>query len=325
MIWFVVALCASISFVFAGLEAGILSVNRVRLQHYARSGNQAAVKLERLLREPGQLLVTVLLVTNFLNILAIALSTRELVRAFGHWGYLISFLVWLPLYLFVMQLLPKALFRRFPFRALAAFSQLLWVSVAILSPLVNAGARLASVFYPRDRRPEQKVLIAREDVKYFMTESERVGTLTKLERAMILNIVDFRSIKARDVMTPIGQIETISSGESLESLFRICRSRNLDRLPVTGPDGRISGQVNVFDALVGDGSAGKKVEAFQRRIVVAAPDEPAYVLFRKLRTARAGLAVIVHAGEQPLGIVSASDLISRLVSVAAPEAVSGEA
>ena len=88
MTWLAVALCLLVSFVFSGIEAGILSVNRVRLRHRVDElRDRAAIRLDRLLRDPERLLVTVLVVTNLMNIFAITLTAQEFVAWCGVWGY----------------------------------------------------------------------------------------------------------------------------------------------------------------------------------------------------------------------------------------------
>src|SRR5437870_376567 len=140
MIWLAVALCMFVSFMFAGVEAGILSVNRVRLRHQLKLGDKSASKLERLLAHPERLLFTVLLVTNFMNVCVILLSTQEMVLWLGHRGYVVALVVCLPLYLLGFELLPKSLFRRFPYRALAALSELLRITELALSPVTRVAA-----------------------------------------------------------------------------------------------------------------------------------------------------------------------------------------
>src|SRR3954468_11699737 len=103
MVWIFVALFLLASFVFSGIEAGILSVNRVRLAHREKSGDRAAAKLNRLLAEPERLLVTVLVVTNLMNISAVVLTAQELVRIYGAPGYLIALAVFLPIFLFGIE------------------------------------------------------------------------------------------------------------------------------------------------------------------------------------------------------------------------------
>src|SRR4029077_7104725 len=114
----VILCCWTVSFVFAGIEAGLLSINPVRLRHHVKQNKPAAVRLNRLLKRPERLLVTVLLVTNLADILALLLLTRQLIRAFCSHCFLAAAIIALPIYLFVLAVLPKSLFRRFPFRAL---------------------------------------------------------------------------------------------------------------------------------------------------------------------------------------------------------------
>ena len=89
--------CLVISFLFSGTEAGILSLNRVRLRHRLKMNDPAAKKLQRLVSQPERMLVTVLLVTNLMNICAILLITQACVSYWGASGYIISAAICLPL------------------------------------------------------------------------------------------------------------------------------------------------------------------------------------------------------------------------------------
>ena len=79
MIWLAILVCFAVSFVFSGIEAGLLSVNRVRLKHRLKHRDRAAIVLNRLLEHPERLLVTVLLVTNLMNNFAATLETQQIV------------------------------------------------------------------------------------------------------------------------------------------------------------------------------------------------------------------------------------------------------
>ncbi len=325
MIWLAVAICMLLAFTFAGLEAGILSVPPVRLRHQRKRGDPAAVKLSSLLENRERLLVTVLLVTNLMNICAIVLATQEIVAFLGPAGYLAATLILLPLYLLGFELLPKSLFRRFPYRALAALIGLLRLTAFLLSPLVLALTGLGSFLLRRHEPEQRKLFAAREDFKYFAVESERVGAITKTEREMIHNIVDFRAVAVRDVMLPLEKAHTIRVDATMEELIALSRKTGIDRLPMTDASGRIAGVVNVFDTLLDLPSAAatpvaaapKKMSQFRRRILTVQATDPAYTATRKLRAARAYVAVVVDENGAQLGIVTAEDLVKRLVSSAA--------
>jgi CBS domain containing-hemolysin-like protein len=125
-------------------------------------------------------------------------------------------------------------------------------------------------------------------------------------------------------MIPMEKAHTIRGDASLDELLALSRKADVDRLPVTGDGGRITGIVNVFETLLELPRAANgrpelranKVSACQRRIITVQAADPAYEAIRKVRAARAHIAVVENARTQ-IGIVTAEDLVKRLVSSAA--------
>jgi putative hemolysin len=319
MTWFIVACCLLVSFIFSGIEAGILSMNRVRLRHRMKLRDRAALRLNALLAHPERLLVTVLVVTNLANIFAVTLTTAELVRLLGRAGWPVAMAIFLPVYLIGVELLPKSLFRRFPYRALAALAGLLQLADLLLWPLHTIGRGISHLLFGRRPPDQQKLFVAREDFKYLTIESERSGALTNVERRMIHNVVDFRTVTAKDVMLPMDKVRTIDGSAPVEELLRRYREVQLDRWPVCARDGGApTGLVNVLDLALDLNRRGA-VENYQRRIVKISPNESAYTILHKMRAARSSMAAVLDTGGQPLGMVTWEDLIRRLVSSAATE------
>ncbi len=100
---FIIIGCWAISFLFSVIEAGLTSIDPVRLRHHVKLNRAAAVWLDRLLKTPERLLVTVLLVTNFADIIALLLLTRTLVSRFGTGGFVLAIVIALPIYLFALK------------------------------------------------------------------------------------------------------------------------------------------------------------------------------------------------------------------------------
>ncbi len=313
MIWIAVAVCLAVSFVFSGIEAGLLSMSRVRLRHRVKLRDRAAMKLNRMLARPERLLATVLLVTNFMNIAAITLCASELVRQFGLRGYVVTLVVALPVYLLGLEVLPKSLFRRFPFRALAALTGPLRFADALLTPLHFVGQGVSRMFFGNRPPNQQKLFSAREDFKYLTFESERTGALTGEERQLIHTVIDIRNLLVRDVMVPMRDVRTITSAATIDYLLAHSADAKFDRWPVVTKDLGITGLVNVFDIAI-EGRKHGRVERFQRRLVKVNANEPAFSALRKLRAARATMALVIDTPGEPLGIVTWEDLIARLVS-----------
>src|SRR5881392_4198813 len=137
IVWFVILCCWIVSFFFNGIESGLLSIEPVRLRQKVKLRLPAALKLNRLLKRPERLLATVLLVTNAADIIALLLLTSQLYRWYGYAGFLFALVIALPVYLFVLSVLPKSLFRRFPFRALVRLAGVLEFTSILFSPVLE--------------------------------------------------------------------------------------------------------------------------------------------------------------------------------------------
>jgi putative hemolysin len=306
--------CWVISFFFNGIESGLLSIDPVRLRQNLKRRAPAAVRLNRLLQHPERSLATVLLVTNAADIIALLLLTRQLVRFYGPVGFLISVVIALPVYLFVLSVLPKSLFRRFPFRALARLGGVLELASKLFSPLLEIGARLGKLVLPSRAAKHARLFAAREELKQIATQSEREGALTSTERAMIHSVVDFRNVTVRDVMVPSMKVVALEPGASTREALEVSATSGLDRLPVIPADGQPAGLINVLDILL-DQNGTKPLDSYLRRIVTATEDDAAYRVVQQLRAARLGLAAVVDENKTFRGIVTLDDLIRRLVSV----------
>jgi CBS domain containing-hemolysin-like protein len=308
-------LCLMVSFVFSGIEAGIFSVNRVRLANRAKRREPAALKLERLLASPDRMLITVLIVTNLANIFALVLGAGMLVNAMGQRGYLVALAIYLPVYLFGLELLPKSLFRRFPYRALAALAEPLRLLDLILTPMHWIGSGAQQLLFG-DRNPQQaRMFLGREDFKYMTIEGERTGTLSRTEREMIHNVVDFRALTAQDVMIPIEPAHVIRGSEPVSRFIAGEARQGAGKWFVADAEGEITGVVDAFEVLL-EGRRDVDVATYQRRVVLVGPTEPAFSVLQKLRAARSTIAAVRGPGTRPIGRVSWEDLIRKLVSAA---------
>jgi CBS domain containing-hemolysin-like protein len=311
MIWFIIFCCWVVSFFFNGIESGLLSIDPVRLRKNVKNRVLAAMRLNRLLQRPERLLVTVLLVTNAADIIGLVLLTRQLVGVYGTAGFAFALLSALPVYLFLLGVLPKALFRRFPFRALARLAGVLEFLTFLLAPLLRLGGRV----FPRAEKG--RIFAAREELKQITAQSEKEGSLTSTERVMIHNVVDFRGVKVRDVMVPAPKVVSVSPDATIDEAIKLSASSGVDRLPVITPEGEPRGLVNVLDVLL-ESNGAKSLGQYMRRIVMANDEEPAYRIVQRLRAARLGLGAVLDRERRFCGIVTMEDLVRRLVTATEP-------
>jgi len=166
---------------------------------------------------------------------------------------------------------------------------------------------------PRRAAKHARLFAARDELKQITAQSEREGTLSAAERAMIHNVVDFWNIKARDVMVPVPNIVTVQPSASTEEALKLSACSGVDRLPVITREGQATGLVNVLDILL-ERDGAKPLSNYVRRIVLTTEEELAYRIVQRLRAARLGLAAVLDDKKGLRGIVTIEDLIRRLVS-----------
>ena len=312
MTWFLLVFCLGASFFVSGTEAGILSLHRLRLRRLARRKDRAAVQLQQLLEQPARLLVTALVITSLLNIAALVLLVNILVSWFSWAGYFLTLILALPLFLLVAEFLPQAIFRRLAYKELASLAIPLDLVAKILTPAIYVGSVIAKTFLGL-KRPRE-IFVAREDLKYVTSEIERMGILSSIERQMIHNVVDFRSVKVRDVMVAISNVVTVLPETTIEQLIEVSRRSQFDRYPVVDARGKIVGMVSVFDLVVDQPSI-SAVRDYIRRILTVRSDDQASIVLRRLRAAPSSLAAVVDEQGNTIGIVSVEDLLNPLVKV----------
>jgi putative hemolysin len=311
MIWVLVALCWIVSFLFAGIEGGLLALNPVRLRHRAKSGDTGARRLQEMLKQPERLLITVLLVTNAADIIALIILTRELVIRMGWIGYPMAVAIALPVYLFLLGVLPKSLFRRFPVRAVVRLSRLLEIVTMLLTPLHAIGAVIERSIFARVKNPP-RLFAGREELKMITVQSEKSGVLSSTERAIIHSVVDFTAVKVRDVMVPLQKTVSFNADDTRDKVLEVSEKLGIDRFPILGENAEPLGLVNVYDILF-DTESSRSMRHYMRRIVTTSETESAYRVVRRLRGARIGLAAVVNEDQRSVGIVALEDLVRQLV------------
>jgi len=313
MLWFAIFLCLLVSFLFSGIEAGIFSVSQVRLRHRIKRREPTALRVEALLEEPGRLLLTVVIVTNLMNIFAITLATTDFVSRWGVIGYALSLVIFLPLILFVLELFPKSLFRRFPYSALALLSWPVRIAELTLSPLLRWEKEVTENLMPAIATEESRRLFpSREEFKESLVENEKTGAISPLERELIHDVVDFHAMTARELMRPLTDFPSVPHTLEVEALIEASQDGAIDRFLVRSETGNIEGIVHLFDVLL-DREPRGQASAFARPLSTIAAHEKGGRLLRRIRAARTSVALVMD-GDIPLGLIERESRYRRMLS-----------
>ncbi len=303
-----------LSFLLSGLESAILSVSPTRLRHAAKKGSRRARLLERLLLRRDQLLVCILLLNASANLIAFALITAETVRWLGLWGYLVAFVVSLPVYLVWVESLPKSIFKRAPIRLLSFFLPLLLLLHYTIRPLLlllaMPGHWIGSHLGGK-QNPGTPKETSRAEFRALTEVMERDGTLDQRETSMIRGVLDFQRVRVGEVMLSLSQVTAVPQEMPIASVISLARQTAFDQFPVMAPNGDLVGIIDVME-LLRNGSNSGTVQQYRRKLVRADPTEAAIAVIRRLRRASHRIAAVYSEKGRPIGIVSVSDMVGRL-------------
>lgn len=217
---------------FSAAETGMMTINRYRLKHLAKT-SRAAKRVQKLLERPDRLLGAILLGNNFANITAAAIASVMAIRIWGDYGVLIaSFLLTVVILIFA-EVSPKTLAAIYPekiaFRAslvLSAILRLLYPLVWVINALSNGLLLLIGIKIEKQKH----LSISREELRTVVHEA--AGRIPSQHRSMLLGILDLEQITIEDIMIPRNEIIGIDINNEWEAIKSQLASTQHTFLPV---------------------------------------------------------------------------------------------
>ena len=190
---FYIALLIIISGMFSGSETSVTSVDRSKIHKLANKGDKRAKKLLNLIDNKNDLISSILIGNNIVNILASVLATAILIKYFGDEGIFYSTLVMTCLIVIFAEVLPKNIALIKSDRFALFFSTPLTIFVKIFYPIVLILKGINFVIYKIfSIDPKKQNHSATENIRNIIDMHEDEGGLHKDESEMINAILDLK-------------------------------------------------------------------------------------------------------------------------------------
>jgi CBS domain containing-hemolysin-like protein len=234
MIW-IVLLCALIlSFIFSGMESALLAVSRVRVRHAAEKKDARAATLLQWLENRDSLLGAVTIANHVANVGAFAIIVWELVKVVGPWGYAIAFLLALPLFIVGLEVIPKTLFRRYPFRTLRRMLSVIRIIVG-LSFIFRV---IRAPFTDEEKAAQQDQLA---DLLHLFKSMVKDGLMPQGTALLMERVLQYRGQSVKNLMKPMEKIVALFGDLPLSIAQQQSRAHNLQFMPVMDHGGTYIG------------------------------------------------------------------------------------
>jgi CBS domain containing-hemolysin-like protein len=152
-----------------------------------------------------------------------------------------------------------------------------------------------------------------------MTEiAHEEGVFEENESKIIKNLLTFKEVFAKDIMTPRTVMKAVDENTSVEDFFKKNLNLRFSRIPIYSYDADdIKGLVlkdEVFKEMALDNGS-KKLSELKRNIIVVERNLPIPTLFEQLVESRNHMALVVDEYGSVSGLVTMEDVIETLLGL----------
>ncbi len=235
MIFVYLLLCLVFAAFFAGMETGLLAVNRMLVQSRCADRVLYARATEFLLRKPERLLGTTLIGHNVGNVAAAVIVTNHL-ESLGAARYVwIAILAMTFVFLVFDDFIPKSFLRRHANTIAARFAPLVVAFYFLFLPVYVVLNTLVHVLLvlTGTHRTQREELRTRRDLRFLVNLTGKEAGLPGEDQRTIEDILHFRDQIAREVMIPFHMLPVLNAAQSVDDVVRISLESGQRFLPVS--------------------------------------------------------------------------------------------
>ncbi|MCB1783461.1 MAG: HlyC/CorC family transporter [Alphaproteobacteria bacterium] len=306
---------------FSGSETALTAASRVRLLSREKEGNKRAAMVNRIREHKDRMIGALLLGNNLVNIMASALATSVLIKAFGEAGVIYATFIMTLLVLIFAEVLPKTY----------AFHHAETLSMRI-APVVRM---VIVIFAPVT---ETVTWIVRRVLKLFGIDISKVMAGSHLEllrgaiemhegpeqetqdqRAMLRSILDLADVEIAEIMVHRKSVMSIEMDQPIPQLVEEVLNSPYTRLPLwkDNPD-NIVGVLHVKQLLCELRDVGGDFEKVNVRRISMEPwfvpeTTNLYDQLQAFRQRREHFALVVDEYGAFMGIVTLEDILEEIV------------
>ena len=317
----IVLICLLFSAFFSAAETAITAVSRARLYNLIEEGNRRATIVGELRKKKDQLIGSILLGNNMVNIFASAIATSFAIGEFGGDGIAIATVAMTFFVVIFGEVLPKTYAIMHAEKTSLALSPALQLIFRLLYPFSFAMKKLIDgilKLFGINMDTGSSMSSASEVIRGTIEMHHDEGHVVKHDRDMLGTILDLDEISVSEIMIHRLQMEMIDAGQSVEAIISEVISSTHSRIPLwkDEPD-NIVGILHV-KSLLREVRANKQLNHDD---IMAITNKPWFVpettslkeQLHAFRRERQHFAIVVDEYGDIKGMVTLEDIIEEIV------------
>ena len=219
---------------FSASETSLMSLSKIRIRYMEDEGVKGAKLVGSLIEKSSDLLSSILVGNNIVNIAATSVSTSLFISIFGDGGVAIATAVMTVLVLVFGEITPKTIAANSPEKVAVVVSKPISIIMKITKPIVWVFNLLTGIIFKIMGIDNDgvKPFITEEELKAMVNVSHEEGVLEMEEREIINNVFQFGDMQAKEAMIQRLDMVAIDIEDSYDEIIELFKSEKLSRLPV---------------------------------------------------------------------------------------------
>lgn len=301
---------------FSAAETSFFSLNKLKVRNLVDNKVRNADRVQKLLEKSDDLLTTILVLNNLVNISASSLTTMAMYKIVGDAGVSIATGIVTILVLVFGEITPKNFAIQNSERIALSIVRVMETLVFILKPLIFIFKCISSLINKISKnKVADNSMITEEELKTIVDVSEESGVLDISEKEMIYNVFDFGDIRVKDIMVQRTNITGIDIKSSYLETVNIIKKEKYSRLPVYNQSiDSIVGVLNVKDLLLKDIEENNfSLKDYMRSTKQTFEFKKVQDLLKEMKRDKCHMAVVLDEYGATKGIVTMEDIIEEII------------
>jgi putative hemolysin len=307
---------------FSASETALTSFRSLHLEKLENEHRNKEVELlKKWLKNPNEMLTSILVGNNIVNILASSIATVIAITLLGEnpgKSIFFSTICTTTVILIFGEITPKIIAKNYTFNISKRVIKIIYVFSFIIKPIVAVFmfvSRLLGRILGLDIS-SSGILMTEEDIISFVTVSEEEGVIEEEEKEMIHSIVGFGEICAREVMTPRTAVLAFEANKNIDGIWDELLENGFSRIPVYEETiDNIVGVLYIKDIMqsVKEGKTSEPIKNYIRPAYFIPETKSIIEILKEFRSLQVHIAMVLDEYGGIVGIVTIEDLIEEIV------------
>ena len=300
------------SAIISGSEVAFFSLSQTEIKKYAKEKNKRLTNAVNLLKSPDKLLANILIVNNLINVAIITLSAYFTWSSFGKSAYVFFILTFVvtAVIIFCGEIIPKVYASKNKKLFIKTSSLVLIPSNVLFKPLILILIKISQAFKNNKRELLES---SKEELNKAMSLTIDKST-SKEEKDILKGIINFGSIKVKEIMKSRVDIVAFEVDESFEKISELINKSGYSRIPVFKETiDNIEGVLYVKDLLPHLNDKNFDWTKKIRPAFFVPENKNIDVLFKDFQEKRVHLSLVIDEYGGVSGLVTLEDIIEEIV------------